>query len=140
MADFDLLVEKGMIRVGSPPAPRGLAKGKTKPAGNGSKASAPEPEPEPEPTPQRTTREIARPAVRPVQSRPDVVRSSLQPGLRGGPLGPPAPALGQRWPTSVTTGTLPGSRLTRSRSLRRTGRCGQAAEVRLARAAGPPPA
>ena len=30
VADFDLLVEKGIIRVGAPPAPRGLAKGKAK--------------------------------------------------------------------------------------------------------------
>ena len=49
VADFDLLVEKGIIRVGTPPAPRGLAKGKAKATGNGSKASAPEPEPDPEP-------------------------------------------------------------------------------------------
>ena len=44
VADFDLLIEKGIIRVGPPPAPRGLAKGKAKQTGNGSKASAPEPD------------------------------------------------------------------------------------------------
>ena len=85
VADFDLLVEKGVIRVGSPPAPRRLARGKkkakSKASDNGSKASAPEPEPEaeqPQPDPPRTR--ALQPRFRPPpQPGPDqLVRTGLR--------------------------------------------------------------
>ncbi len=81
VADFDLLVEKGVIRIGTPPAPRGLAKGKAKKAkasDNGSKAAAPEPEPDPEPDepPARALEPRFRP---PPQPSPDqLVRNGLR--------------------------------------------------------------
>jgi len=76
VADFDLLVEKGVIRVGAPPAPRGLVKGKAKASGNGSKAAPPEPEPAPEPERSRAIQPRLRP---PAQPGPDqLVRSGLR--------------------------------------------------------------
>ncbi len=84
VADFDLLVEKGVIRVGSPPAPRGLAKGKAKRAkasDDGGNASAPEPEPEaeepqPDPPPTRAMERRFRPAPQPGPDQ--LVRSGLR--------------------------------------------------------------
>jgi CHAD domain-containing protein len=81
VADFDLLVEKGVIRIGTPPAPRGLAKGKARKAkasDNGTKAAAPEPEPDPEPDepPARALEPRFRP---PPQPSPDqLVRNGLR--------------------------------------------------------------
>jgi CHAD domain-containing protein len=76
VADFDLLIEKGIIRVGPPPAPRGLAKGKKKASGNGSKAAAPEPEPEEAEAPSGSEIAPRRPA--PAQQRPDLLRDGLR--------------------------------------------------------------
>ena len=81
VADFDLLVEKGVIRIGIPRPRSGSEKGKAKKAkasDNGSKAAAPEPEPDPEPDepPARALEPRFRP---PPQPSPDqLVRNGLR--------------------------------------------------------------
>jgi len=63
--DFDLLVERGIVRVGAPPAPGSLAKGKTTPP-------PPEPASEPESAPRRESpSEVQRRRVPPQPSTAD---------------------------------------------------------------------